>query len=94
MARRQKAAPPQTIIKGLVARIPGPERNHDDESGERFVFAAEPVRDPRAEARPAGKLKTGQRRGDRRIVVDLLGIHRLDETDVIDVERDVRQQLA
>ena len=58
----------------------------------RFVgFAAQAVRDPRAHARPAGDRRAGVHHRVGRIVIDLVGVHRADDADVVGDAADVRQ---
>ena len=61
----------------------------------RFWFSrAEAVTEPRAHARPARLLEPGLDERDRRVVIDRIRVHRLDDGDVVDDLRGVRQQLA
>ena len=90
--RRKKAAAPQPVIQRLVARCT--ERNHDDESGQVLVLAAQTVSDPRTQTRTSCQLKTGERKRDGGIVIDLLRVHGLDEAEIVRNLRGVRQQLA
>ena len=53
-------------------------------AGQILVLAAQAVTEPRAHARPARLLESGLDEGDRGIVIDRVGVHRLDERDVID----------
>ena len=76
---------------GQRLAVPG---NHHDEGGQVLVDRPQPIGDPRAQARPARELKPGLRKRHRRIVIDLLGVHRLDEAQVVDHLGGVRQQLA
>ena len=90
--RRQEAAAPQPRVERLIA-FAGPRQQHD-EAGQVGVLGAEPVGEPGADRRPAGLLRPGLDEGDRRIVVDRVGVHRPDDAQLVDDLRRVRQQLA
>ena len=81
--RRQEAAAPQPVVERLVGRVAGALRDQHDERGQVLVLAAEAVAEPGADARPAGELGAGLEEGDRRVVVDRLGVHRLDEAELV-----------
>ena len=68
--------------------------NHDDEGREILIRGPQSVGHPRAEARPTGNLETGLHERHSGIVIDLLGVHRLDEAEIVDDLRRVRHQLA
>ena len=91
--RRQEAASPQPVIQRLVVRVARAPRDQHHERGQVLVLASQPVRDPRPDARPPGKLSPGLEERDRRVVVDRLGVHRADEAKLVgDLGRE-RQQL-
>ena len=69
-------------------------RDQHDERRQILVLAAQTVADPRAHARPAGLLAAGLDEGDGRIVIDGVGVDRLDDGDVVDDLGGVRQQFA
>ncbi len=69
-------------------------RNHHDEGREVFGFAADAVGDPGAHAGPAAEAEAGLRHGDGGIVIDLFGVHRLDEGELVGNFGGVREQLA
>ena len=56
--------------------------------------AAQPVGDPRPHARPAGDRRARVHERVRRVVVDLIGVHRADDADVVGDRADVRQELG
>ena len=92
-ARRLKRGRQESVrIIRRAAERPGVEQHHV--ARQILVLGTEPVRRPRAEARLADahvagvKLVTGGR------VIVRVGLHRVDEAQVIDVPRDVRKQLA
>ena len=91
---RQKAGAPQSREEGLAARLRSPTRVQHDKRRQILVGAADAVRQPGARARTAGQLAAGLNEGDRRIVVDRLGIDRLHDCNVIDDRAGMRQQLA
>ena len=76
-ARNESRAP---LSLGQRLAVP---RNHHDEGGQVLVDRPQPVGDPRAKARPSRQLKPGLRKRHRRIVIDLFGMHRLDEAQVV-----------
>ncbi len=94
VARRQKAAPPEAIVERLIVRVAAALRDHDDEGRQVLVLAAQAVAQPAADARPARELSAGLEKRDRRIVIDRLGVHRLDEAKVVGHGSGVRQQFA
>ena len=48
-----------------------------------LILASQSVCEPRADAWPSGELRTRLEKSDGRIMIDRLGIHRFDETDVV-----------
>ena len=79
VSRRQKSAAPQPVVERLVVRIAAALRDHDDERRQVVVLAAQSVGQPGADRRPAGKLEARLEERDGGIVIDRLGVHRLDE---------------
>ena len=67
MRGRQKSGAPA----GLAAVRIVLAREEDDERGEIAVFAAQPITEPGAETRPAGKLVAGKARSQ--VVVPVAG---------------------
>ncbi|XAM01401.1 hypothetical protein OT109_08400 [Phycisphaeraceae bacterium D3-23] len=57
-------------------------------------FAAQPIAHPRAHRRPAGLLVARLEEGDARLVVDRLGVHRLDDAQLLGARPGVGQQLT
>ena len=92
--RGEEAAAPEAREDRLARVLAGALRDHGDERGQVFVHAAEAVADPRAHAGVAGLLVAGVDERDRRVVVDRLGVHRLDDADVVGDRLHVRQQVA
>ena len=90
----QKAAAPQAREERLVRIQRLRLREHHHEGRQVVILAAEAVADPRAHAGTPGLLAAALDEGDRRIVIDRVGVHRLDDRDVIHDLRRVRQQLA
>ena len=89
--RVQEAAAPQPGVERLIA-LPG--RDQHDERRQIVVHRAEAVGEPGPHRRPAGDLRTGLEERDRRVVIDRLGVHRLDEAHIVDDLAMVRQQIA
>ena len=88
--RRQEAAAPVRVAAAgpLVARA------EDDEAGQVLRLAAQAVGDPGAHARPAEDLRAGAHHDLPGRVVERVGDHPLDDGDVVDDRREVRQQLG
>ncbi len=91
---RQEAAAPEPVVERLVVGVAGALRDHDHEGRQVLVLAPQAVRRPGADAGPARELGAGLEEGDGRVVVDRLGVHRLDEAELVGHPRGVRQQLA
>ena len=70
------------------------QRGQHDKPGQILRIGAESVNRPRAHARTPGNLRTGIHKHVRRVVVDRVGVHRLDDGDVVDDRAGVRQQFA
>ena len=87
--RRQEPARPV----GRAAADAAAGRHHD-EGGQVAGLRAETVDDPRTKARPARLRKTRVEEDLRRRVIELVGVHRLDDADVVDDLRQVRQHLG
>ena len=89
MHGRQKAAAPARLAAvGVVLA-----REQHDEARQVAVLAAEPVAEPRAQARPADHLVAGVHEDLRRRVIELRRPHRADDRDVVGDLREMRQQL-
>ena len=86
---RQKAAAPQG-----AARAGDLAGDHHDVGRQVAVLAAQAVADPRADARPAEPAEAGVKHELGRAVVDLLGVQRLHDGDVVGHGRQVRQQFS
>ncbi len=86
VGRRQEAARPV----GRAPADPGPRRQ-DDEPRQVARLAAQPVRDPRAHARPTGQRRARIHEDLRRRVIELVRMDRLDDRNVIYHSRQVRQ---
>ena len=74
----RKPAPHSRENRACGCDAGGQPRVQHDERRQVLVRAAEAVAEPGAHARPAGNLAAGLNVGDRRVVVDRLGVHRLD----------------
>ena len=93
VARGEEAAAPIMVIQRLVARSLHLGKQHEV-VGEIAILAAEAVAGPGAEARPAGNLVAGQELRHGRGMVDLVGVHRLHDAQVVRHGLEVRQPLA
>ena len=62
----QKAAAPQAVVERLIDAPAGAARDHHHERRQILALAAQAVRYPRAEARPARHLAAGLNERDRR----------------------------
>ena len=91
---RQKARSPQPREQRLIGIQRLRLREHHDERRQIMVLAAQPVADPGAHARTAGLLAAALDERDRRIVIDRVRIHRLDDGNVVHDLGGVRQQFA
>ena len=89
----QKTGRPQTAVQrlGIAGAASG---GHDDVRRQVTVHRTETVRNPRADARPAGELKASLQKRDRRIVVDRLGMYRAHHTKLVRHSAKVGQHLA
>ena len=94
MLRGNKAAAPQSRENRLVGLVAAALRDHHDEVRQVRVFAAETIAQPRAQAGAPRLLAAGLQEGNGRIVVDGFGVHRFDESDVIDDGGRLREQFA
>ena len=92
-------------LAGQEAAVPLPRRDRlrraragstgqHDEAGQVIAFAAQAVVDPRAHARAAGDGRARVHEGVGRVVIDLLGLHRADDADVVGDAADVGQIIA
>ncbi len=91
MAAVEKAVAPESRVQRLVAFVLGDEH---DERRQVLVHRAQAVADPRADRRAAGDLRAGLKERDRGVVVDGLGVHALDEAQLVGQRGGVRHQLA
>ena len=94
------------VFTGEIAARPepGPDRlhllgvrrlgNENDERGEILIERAEAVAGPRSQAGAAVELVAGLHVGDRRLVVDRLGVHAANEAHLVGHARRVGKQFA
>ena len=75
----QEAAAPEAREQRLVGIQRLRLREHHDERRQVPILAAQAVADPRAHARPARLLAAALDERDRRIVIDRVRVHRLDD---------------
>ena len=90
----EETTTPKAGVESLGITFGGPGGIEDDEGGEIFVFAAESVAEPCAEAGTAGDLVAGLDVGDGWIVIDGLGVETADDGEVIDHFGGVGEQFA
>ena len=91
MMRRQEArAPDRRVLRHALRDA----RVHDDEVRQVAVVGAERVADPGAGRRPARELKARVQELRRRVVIDVLGVHALDEAELVGDRARVRQEVA
>ena len=93
VTRGQEAAAPVVVVQGLVARALHAREEHEV-VGEVLVVAAKAVARPCADAGASGNLVAGQELRHGRRMVDLVGVHRLDEAQVVRDLPKVRQPFA
>ncbi len=92
--RRQESRAPHARRHRLNRRAQvGANRVHHDERGKVLGHVPQAVRQPRSDARPPADHGSGLDERDRRLVIDLLGVERLHDRDVVDHLRGMRQQL-
>ena len=89
----QEAAVPLPRRDRLRRTRAGAARQHD-EAGQVVALGAQAVDDPRAHAGPAGDRRARVHERVGRVVVDLLGLHRADDADVVGDAADVREEVA
>ncbi len=87
----QEAGAPQAREDGLIGAVAAALRDHDHEGRQVLVFGAQSVAEPGAEARPARLLAASLDVGDGRIVIDRLGVHGIDDGNVIGDAPGMRQ---
>ena len=90
---REVAARPQPPADGLNLLAVRRLRDEHDERGQVLIFRSKAVAHPRAEAWPACDLVARLDVADGRFVVDRLGVHRADESNVVRAFRKPRQKL-
>jgi hypothetical protein len=83
--------PPEAGVQRLVDPV---LRHEHHERRQVPVRGAEAVAQPAPDARAAGEVVAGLAEGDRRVVVDVLGVDRLHEAQVVGDAGGPRQQLA
>ena len=88
-ARQKSAAPDAHAGVGRLAAA-----GEDDKAGQILVFRAQAVGGPGAQARAAEQLRAGVQQKLRRGVVELLGVHRLDDRDIVEHVRQMLPDLA
>ena len=91
MHARQKAVSPQPRIERLVNAV---LRDQHDKPRQVLVRAAETIRQPRSHAGTPREVMPRLNEGDRRIVVDVFGVERLQEAEFIRHLARPREQFA
>ena len=89
----QETAAPESGKQALAGAL-FVGRDEHDERRQVIVHAAEAVVGPCAHARATRQLTAGLEEGDRRVVVDGLGVHRAHDADLVSDAADVGQQFA
>ena len=86
------------LSRGDRLRLAAADRGQYDEARQVVVFAPETVVDPRAHRGSAGDDRAGVHERVRRVVVDLLGLHRTNDRNLIrdfaEVRKDMGELLA
>ena len=90
----ENAGAPEAGVDGLARFATGPGRGHDKVVGEGAIHRFEGIREPRAEGGAARDLRSGLDRGHGGVVVDVLGVDRFDEAEVIGHFGEIGQELA
>ena len=85
---RQKAGSPK------LGSLKHSRRTDHDKAGEVLVFRAKSVGEPRPQAGTGEGLLAGAHLERRPGVIDVVGMHRADDADVVDARGQARQQLA
>ena len=83
--------PGRDRLRAAAARRVG---GHHDEPRQVLALAAQPVGDPRPHARTTLDRRAGVHHGVRGVVVDLVGVHRPDDAEVVGVAGGLRQEVA
>src|SRR6185436_7945341 len=90
----EEPACPQTREQRLVGIDRVCLREQDDEGRKVLILTAEPVTEPGAHAWASRLLKSSLNERDRWIVIDRLGVHRLDDGNVVDDFCRMRKELT
>ena len=69
-------------------------RNEDDKTGQILIFAAKAVAHPGAHAGAAGLLEAALDESDCRVMIDGIGMDRIDVGDIVDNLALVREELT
>lgn len=94
MCSGEETGRPEPVGKCLHVGAVGHLRSHHDEGRKFFVGGAEAVGKPRADRRAAGKHVAGGELEDGGLVIDRIGVERLDQTDVVHEFGSVRQEIG
>ena len=94
MLRGEEAGPPEALEEGLGVALRTAMGDQHDVAGKILIVATQPVIQPGPHAGATRLLVTGLEEGHRGVVIDLLGIHRLDEAHVVGDLRHMRHQFA
>ncbi len=89
MARGEEAGPPVIVVERLIT---GPLhlRDEHDVVGQVALGEPRPVADPGPHAGTAGELAAREQERHGRGVVDVIGVHRLDEAEVVHHRAEMR----
>ena len=83
MFRRDKPAAPVVIKKQLTAGILAVARRHHNECREIFGTRSEAITEPGTKAWATGNLRTRKLESNPGRVVDRLGVHRIDDANIV-----------
>ena len=93
-SRGQESAPPIEVVKYLPAACSFADRRHHQKRGQAFRLRSQPITGPGAHGRPPGNLAATEQKTDRGGMIHGVGVHALDEAQLIDDFGRVGQELA
>ena len=94
VAGREVSTAPHAGEKGLGIRLGGPIWGQHDKRGQLVVLTAQPVGEPGTQTRFARHLAAGHDEGASRIMIDGIGLNRLEHRQFVDDLGRVREQFA
>ena len=90
----EKTARPHSCEQGLSSGTRFPGRRQDNKTRQVIALAAQAIREPGTKTRLAGDFAAGHDERTRRVMIDRVGVDRLDQGDVVDAFGRVGHQLA